>query len=85
MNKTENFFIQLDKLPILENAYISSVDVPDTVRRRLFDLGFVPGTSIMPIYRSPFGDPVAYKVMGSIIALRNSIASGITVATGEQL
>lgn len=39
-------------------------------RRRLMDLGIVPGTKIEAELESLTGDPVAYKVRGTTVALR---------------
>jgi DtxR family Mn-dependent transcriptional regulator len=39
-------------------------------RRRLMDLGIVPGTKIEAELESFTGDPVAYKVRGTTVALR---------------
>ncbi len=38
--------------------------------RRLLDLGLVPGTPVTAEFRSPNGDPTAYRIRGSLIALR---------------
>lgn len=43
-------------------------------RRRLLDLGLVPGTVVKAEFTSPGGDPVAYRVRGALIALRRSQA-----------
>jgi DtxR family Mn-dependent transcriptional regulator len=48
-------------------------------RRRLFDLGIIPGTVIGVEMVSPGGDPTAYNIRGSVIALRNSQAKLIKV------
>jgi DtxR family Mn-dependent transcriptional regulator len=48
-------------------------------RRRLFDLGVIPGTEISVEMVNPGGDPTAYKIRGSVIALRNSQARQIQV------
>ncbi len=40
-------------------------------RRRLLDLGFVPGTEITCLMKSPTGEPTAYSVKGAAIALRD--------------
>ncbi len=37
---------------------------------RLQDLGLVPGTKISCALKSPMGDPVAYFVRGTLIAIR---------------
>lgn len=39
-------------------------------RRRLLDLGVLPGTIIRAEMRSPSGDPTAYRVRDALIALR---------------
>lgn len=48
-------------------------------RRRLLDLGVVPGTVITARLRSASGDPMAYEIRGALIALRREQASGILV------
>jgi DtxR family Mn-dependent transcriptional regulator len=39
-------------------------------RRRLLDLGLLPGTIVEAELRSPGGEPTAYRVRGALIALR---------------
>lgn len=46
-------------------------------RRRLLDLGVVPGTEIVAEYQSVVGDPVAYRIRGALIALRRAQARTI--------
>lgn len=48
-------------------------------RRRLLDLGFVPGTEVVVEMISPAGDPVAYRVRGAVVALRREQAERIRV------
>jgi DtxR family Mn-dependent transcriptional regulator len=48
-------------------------------RRRLLDLGIVPGTVIAAVLRSASGDPIAYEVRGAVIALRREQAEAIRV------
>ena len=69
----------LNNLPILSGAYISSIDITSSMRRRLFDFGFTIGSRVTPLFKSPLGDPTAYEIMGSIVALRNDIASKISI------
>ncbi|WP_168118946.1 FeoA family protein [Paenibacillus sp. HB172176] len=45
-------------------------EVDGVLRRRLMDLGFVPGATVEVLQRSPLGDPVAYLVNQTTIALR---------------
>ena len=48
-------------------------------RRRLLDLGVVPGTRITNELRGPSGDPTAYRIRGALIALRRDQAHHIFV------
>lgn len=48
-------------------------------RFRLLDLGFVPGAEVTAEMRSPSGDPTAYRVKNSVIALRKEQAMQIRV------
>jgi len=48
-------------------------------RRRFLDLGLTPGTAIYPELTNPFGDPRAYRVRGTLIALRRDQAAQIWV------
>ena len=64
-----------------ESANILSISprIRGVERRRLMDLGFLPGTLIENEMASAGGDPVAYRVRGSVIALRSSQAALINV------
>jgi len=48
-------------------------------RRRLVDLGILPGTVIGAELASPTGDPTAYRVRGALLALRRDQAGSIRV------
>ncbi len=48
-------------------------------RRRLLDLGLVPGSRVQREFSSPMGSPVAYAVRGAVIALRESQARNIFI------
>ena len=49
-------------------------------RRRLMDLGIIPGTVIEVEMKSPSGDPTAYRIRGATIALRREQASQIHIS-----
>ncbi len=65
-------------------ALVAEVAVEGLTGRRLLDLGLVPGTKIEVIRRSPAGDPVAYGIRGTVIALRKEIADKILVNPWKQ-
>ena len=52
-------------------------------RRRLMDLGIVPGTKIEAELQSLTGDPVAYKVRGTTVALRKKQTDKIYLENDE--
>ncbi len=52
-------------------------------RRRLMDLGVVPGTEIEAEMKSIGGDPVAYRIRGASIALRKTQADKIYLISEE--
>jgi DtxR family Mn-dependent transcriptional regulator len=49
-------------------------------RRRLMDLGIVPGTTITAELSSVTGNPMAYQVRGTLVALRKEQAEHIVVS-----
>ena len=54
-------------------------------RRRLLDLGVVPGTVIHARMRSAAGDPVAYDIRGALVALRREQAAHIRVDNAGEI
>ncbi len=66
--------ITLDKLPLNSYGKIVSLNCVGPIHRRLLDLGLIKNTPIKAILKSPFGDPTAYEVRGSTIALRKEDA-----------
>jgi len=71
--------IPLSELPVGSSCQIASLNIEGLTRRRMLDLGMVPGTFIECVRKSPLGDPVAYRVRGSLIALRNENANKVEV------
>lgn len=53
-------------------------------RRRLLDLGVVPGTEIKVVLRSAGGDPTAYEIRGALIGLRRQQAEWILLDRGAE-
>ena len=60
----------LNNLKLNETGYVKNLRCNDSVKRRLLDLGLINGTKITPLYTSPSGDPTAFEIRGSIIAIR---------------
>ncbi|MCT4509373.1 MAG: FeoA domain-containing protein [Tepidibacter sp.] len=53
-------------------------------RRRMLDLGIIPGASIEVIRKSPLGEPKLYKIKGALIALRKEETVNILVKIIEK-
>ncbi len=60
----------LNELSLNKTGYIENLRCSDGVKRRLLDLGLIKGTKITPLFVSPSGDPTAFEIRGSVIALR---------------
>lgn len=69
----------LDRLAVGQRATVAALAAPEQQRRRMMDLGFVPGCSVAVLQESPWGDPVAYAVCGAVIALRRADARQIAI------
>ena len=69
----------LDKLRVGQTATVKKIHNQSTERRRLLDLGILPGTRIENVMPSPLGDPTAYRVRSSVIALRREQAQLIEI------
>lgn len=61
-------------------SYIYSLNTDEEETRRLTDLGFTPGSYVTLVFKSPFGNPCAYRIMGGTIALRNETAEKILIS-----
>jgi DtxR family Mn-dependent transcriptional regulator len=73
--------VPLSMLAHNQHAEIVALDdaVQGFTRRRFLDLGLTPGTPIFPELLNFFGDPRAYRVRGTLIALRQDQAEKIWV------
>lgn len=60
-------------------AVISAVATTEEMQRRLLDLGMTEGCHVLCLFCAPSGNPRAYQVRGSVLAIRNSDAAKIVV------
>lgn len=54
-------------------------------RRRMMDLGIVPGTVVRAELEGPGGDPIGYRIRGAVIALRRVQAERIQIEPGARV
>ena len=69
----------LTQLSIGNSGRVDSLLAQGLTRRRLLDLGLVPGTEVEAIRRSPAGDPIAFLIRGTIIALREEVSRQVLI------
>jgi DtxR family Mn-dependent transcriptional regulator len=84
LSDEEKFEENAVRLSSLESGEIAEVigisqECRGANRRRLLDLGILPGTPIEVDMKSPMRDPIAYRVRNTSIALRNSLADLILI------
>lgn len=64
-----------------ETVRVVSLRAEGRMRRRLADLGLIPGAEVTCLGRSPLGDPSAYLIRGAVIAIRRRDAMEVSVTT----
>ena len=69
----------LSRLSLGKTARVLSLSASEPLLGRLLDLGFVPGGEITPLYAAPTGDPRAYLICETVVALRQRDAATVTV------
>jgi ferrous iron transport protein A len=72
--------ISLAEQPMKEPARIARVGGERSFRRRLLELGFLPGTTVEVLGVAPMGDPLDLVVRGCRFSLRRAEAGLILVA-----
>lgn len=71
--------IMLREMKKGQSGTITAIKVAGDLGRRVREMGLVPGTSIKIQGRAPLYDPVALRVMGGTLTLRNNEADFIEV------
>lgn len=72
--------IKLSQTKVGDKCKVISLLCTGLSRRRMLDLGLIPGSYIEVVRKSPLGDPVAYNIRGALIALRKEESSQIMVS-----
>lgn len=62
-----------------EKAYIQSILDQGALRRRMMDMGLVPGAEVEVIRLAPWGGPMQLRLKGYYLAMRQSECAKILV------
>lgn len=62
-----------------ESGIIETITAEGVLLQRLLDLGLVPQTRIEARFASSGGDPMAYLIRGTVLALRLSTARTVLI------
>ena len=70
---------KLSELKVGEKCKVGGIQGQGPVKRRILDMGVVPGSEIEVIRVAPLGDPVEFKLKGYYLSLRKEEAENILV------
>ena len=71
--------VSLRSLDKGQKATITGISAEGEMGRRIRDMGLVPGVEVQVIGRAPLEDPVALRLMGFTLTLRNKEADYVQV------
>lgn len=78
--------LKLSQVNIGVKYIIKEINDKSSLKIRLRDMGFVNGSEVTCMFKSIFNNPGAYKIKGTLVALRNDEAENIIVMNyGENL
>ncbi|MDR1364876.1 MAG: FeoA domain-containing protein [Oscillospiraceae bacterium] len=74
----------LKDLKIGKEARVIEILGESAIRRRIMDIGILPGAKLTIIKRAPFGgDPIQINILNCDLIIRNSEAKNIIVTAEE--
>lgn len=79
INATEVWVTSLADTPLGRAVTVRAVDGPRAFRRRLLEMGLVPGTGVRLVTVAPLGDPLRIEVRGGQWSIRRAEAARIQV------
>ncbi|RKD34189.1 FeoA family protein [Thermohalobacter berrensis] len=71
--------VLLHNLPVGKKGRVRKLLNSGQKRRRLLDLGLIPNSIVKTELISPLGNPIAYNIRGSVIALRKEETRNVVV------
>lgn len=71
--------MSLAEIPMHTPATLLRISGPRALRRRLLEMGLVPGTLVEVVSVSPLGDPLQLSVRGARLSIRKKDARSLEV------
>jgi ferrous iron transport protein A len=72
--------MNLAELPLGSIAKVTSVGGSGSFRRRLMELGILPGTRVEVVSTAPLGDPLELLVRGASLSIRREQAESVEIS-----
>jgi ferrous iron transport protein A len=69
----------LAEIPLGRAVTVAGVNGPRAFRRRLLEMGLVPGTEVKIVTIAPLGDPLQIEVRGGQWSIRRTEAAQIQI------
>lgn len=70
---------RMSEIKVGESVEVFEINAENSLKRRFNDFGLIEGNQIICVGKSPLGDPKAFEIDGTVIAIRNSDAEKIIV------
>jgi Fe2+ transport system protein FeoA len=71
--------MSLPELPLKQSAVVEVVEGDRAFRRRIMEMGLVPGTKVRLVAVAPMGDPITLELRSSRVSIRRREASQVRV------
>ena len=84
LNQAIKVPLTLDTLKPGQSAKIETIQGEDSVKKRLMEMGVLPGTVLKLLKIAPLGDPLEIQVRDYLISIRKHEASRIEVGNVEE-
>lgn len=69
----------LAEIPLDQTVTVVGVGGDRVFRRRLLEMGLVPGTRVTPVNVAPLGDPIELSMLDGRLSIRRYEAATVTV------
>ncbi len=71
--------VSLPELPLRKLAVVEAVEGDRAFRRRIMEMGLIPGTKVRLVAVAPMGDPLTLELRSSRLSLRRKEAAQVRV------